>query len=401
MSPDSTFSRADRELALLCKAFDERQVVCVPSGLAHVHAKCIDAPLERRLTLAVSFGGSNTKLMLAHVGHRCVEVVDALTMPNPSIPMPWELFFRELLNRSPAAVDYLRTVDQPCIGVSLAVPIRDGVPHHPSKMPTLSGLISRGAVGSDTHHFGLNMTALLVSLGAIEPLVAYNSDGVLAHLGAFFLSDLPLAANTILLVCGTGLACATRDEFILCGMARILPDDDAITAHHATEHGQYQHLIAGKGLWGMMRRSLVKAAEVHNKPELAELAATFSSPSDSVRVRDLAAGASLPMADDVTQRIAQHIALDLLDAGATAMANCALASAYYSYPNLGGSSVELLLEGSIATDPFIIDRMRRRLMAADDRFARLRVATAHTPGPPVDVTLSGAAVLGSHMRTQS
>lgn len=218
--------------------------------------------------LALSVGGSNSAAMLCeNTGDRLV-VHAAVRRPNPAATRPWREFVGELLAERPALLAYLRTAARPRVGVTLAVPFVEGVPRHPSKMPTLEGLVARSS--SDTrasHHAPTNIAALLASLGARPPLVVCEGDAPTAHLGGLAACRVENTAPSLLFVCGTGMACADDCEFILPGMHRMLQArDPELYPADETEDGQFQYLCAGKGVYRILRRALVLAASRPNSP---------------------------------------------------------------------------------------------------------------------------------------
>jgi hypothetical protein len=413
---------ADAELARLLIAFDREEVLLIPAHLER-HGVLLrrhhPSAQDAGPVLSISIGGSQSKAMLGSFAGGRLRVHWLRRLPNPTNPTPWQALFDELLLAEAPIRDYLASAQRPRIGVSLAVMITDGVPHHPTKMPGLSGLIAR-----DLHrdaarcHFGRNLSAYLSSRHLPAAQVAYRSDGPLAHLGAVAAARPRPDERTMLLVCGTGMACADDRQFILTGLLPILDPHNPLHAHAETEQGQYQYLIAGKGLHSLMRR----AVEVQSRWPGSLLggidaSAYFASSDDSRKVRDLLHGetpadlaAALP-ADALDEL--RVVAEAIINRGVGAMAATTLASA----AGTGATgAVRLFVEGGIATDPPIRQRLQRvlaqqagRVITAAGRsytlpHIHLDACVADTPIDPkvpaeraghLDLTLWGAAALAA------
>lgn len=433
------------ELGLLLESFSTGDVRRSPSGLA-AHFSLfrgsgllnISDTTDHLPVLAVSIGGTTSKAMLVapRQGRFCV--MGIRVMHNPAEPTPFAAFFDELLFGDPAIRDYLRNTpaqgqqEQPRIGVSIAVEIIDGVPFHATKIPTITGLVARDRDRDmPTHHFGKNFSQYLVSRGVPRAQISYQGDGILAHLGAVAASRLPHETHSVLLVCGTGLATGDERNFVLCGMAPILTDprlSDSLGSQVATEGGQYQYLIAGKGLYRMMQHFLTALSDHRTIP--GSLTASFSQPWHSRTVIDLMeyhhTGLASPAVSELISSLPEALsslvvegAARIVDHGAAALANCILATAASMNSPLTeppSLPTTLFLEGGIALRPSIRDltlnHMRDRLAEGETfhRYGFTPPTTLHLhtglvspiPGHAgvsetdiqyVDLTLQGAAAM--------
>jgi hypothetical protein len=355
----------DSDLKRLYRAFQDAPAFLVPAPLQECFATARAKPdsfRNHRPLLAISLGGSTTSAMLASVADGLPAVHHATERRNPSAPLPLARYLDELLLSEPPFADYLRNDPDPVIGISIAVMVRDGVPYHPSKFATIEGLVARDlATQSPTHHLGQNLNAWLASHGLRPARVFYEGDAPVAHLGGVGLSALAPDDRSLLLVCGNGMACADYERFIVCGMFCCLCEDNPELYRPADmENGQYQYLVAGKGIYKVLRR----AAELDG----LDVARFFASSHDSVHVYHLWAGKMTPRLREVETALGeaafrrlQAMARAIVPRGIAALANSILCSLSLNGPAPSGRGYQLFLEGSIATDPDIVPALEKEL----------------------------------------
>ena len=411
--PRPTFD-AVAEYHRLSRALREREARVLDSGLQ----RHFDAVAERRHlgggdrpVLALSVGGSTTKLMIGRAVANQIVPEHVRVAPNPPEPIPVDAYLDGWLMSDPVVRGYLAEPDA-AIAVSVPVLVIDGVPYHPSKVETIDGLVCRNEpVDTSRFHLGRNLAAFLAGSGLPAASVCYQSDGVLAHLGGVASDRQAGAAPTMLLVCGTGMATAIDAQFVLVGMAEVLHEFDAVLYPPAeTEQGQYQYLIAGKGLYGTYRRRVEQQGGLRATVP-GDIAACFASAADSRRVIDLwqnGAAAALPA--DVASRLSQAdcsrlgaLAAETMEHGAAALA-CCIAATLDAASDAADRRTphRVYLEGSIARHAGVragIDRWLDHLLsgkAADGPARPLLVPDEDLELPAntdVDLSLVGTAAL--------
>ena len=350
----------------------------VPTGLETHFAIARRKPArfrDHRPVLAVSFGGSNTSVMLASVEHGVPVVHHAIDRPNPVAPQPLDAYLDEILLAEAPFAEYLKSDPAPRLGISVAVMVRDGVPYHPSKLKTVTGLVADDPVAeAGTHHLGRNLAAYLAARGCQPAPVFYEGDAPVAHLGGVGLADIGEDDRSLLMVCGNGMACADYRRFIVCGMYCCLCDDDPdLYRPEETENGQYQYLIAGKGIYKLLRR----AAEIHAEEPGSALAGIpwdehFASDVDTAKVYHVWSsgldGDAHPDAAALRDAVGeaayaelQKLAGALVARGISCLANCILSSIVLNGPAPSGAGYRLFLEGSIGTNPYVVPRLEAEL----------------------------------------
>jgi len=321
--------------------------------------------------LAISVGGSNHKCLLASRRGGTVQVSHCRAGKNPAQPRPWQDWLQDLLFAHPDTAAYLRHSECPVIGVALPVALIDGVPFHPSKVPTITDFICRDMAQCQKQAaFHNRLQTWLQQNGVQRARILVASDGVLAHHGALSLSDAASTEATQLLVCGTGLATSDERAFVVTGQAPILADDE-LWPPAQTDRCQYQFTIAGKGVYGGFGRAVAWAKGQGLGLDSFDSTAWLSNPHDSKLVFDLWAS-TLPEAGPQAglaelQKTCSAVDLALLQSLAAAMIprgiDCLAHSVLVTLLRQGGEGVRLFLEGSIARDPLIIPRIQQRLQA--------------------------------------
>ena len=364
----------EQDLELLVAEFKANQIAKLDAGLQRHNSIARQRPPEfmnHGPVLAFSVGGSNTKVMLAETRDGRFVVHRVRTMPNPTSPTPLNDYLDALILGDEVFKTYLQESDHPCLGFSIAVGITDGVPHHATKIPGITGFVARDLErDAATHHFGKNMEAWLKEHGLGPALVYYQGDAVIAHVGGVATTELSPDEDSLLLVCGNGLACSNKNHFVLCGTNTIVPDDGALYKASEMEGGQYQYLVAGKGVWGLMRRAItLKAEESDSKLKDVDLDHWFQSDVQTRRVYEIwesgiEDGKMKPGAQEVLDAVGpdafaelQWIAARIADRAANVLANCVIATIADMGISADDTPPVLFTEGSIALNP----PMRRRV----------------------------------------
>ena len=217
----------------LVKAFRDQQFAIIPSPMQKHFSLAREKPADfrnHRSVLAVSIGGTNSKLMIASMKDGNVVVDYVKAFPNPLTPTPVDRFFDDVILGDELIVNYLKSSPEPCIGFSIPVPMPvEGVFAHISKVPGISGLIARDLKrDAPTHHFERNFCRYLESRNLRVPVLFYYSDTVVAHQGGMSVCPLEPGDKTILLVCGTGMATGDEGNFVLTCYAPILDTDEEL-----------------------------------------------------------------------------------------------------------------------------------------------------------------------------
>ncbi len=256
----------NRELQVLLDQFAAGKVFRAPADLRHACSMARDRPEGWRNhppVLAVSIGGSNSSAMLAENRDGVLHVNKARKQRNPGSPTLMEEFFDDLLLSTPEFRQYLEA-GGPGVGVTIAVAFDRGTPHHPSKVETIIDLVARDlAKDRDRLHFPTRFAQWLKGRKLPETRLRCEGDAPVAHLGGLARCDPRQARQSLLLVCGTGLACADDQSFILPSQAKVLSDlDPDRYPPEICEGGQFQYLTAGKGIYRIFGRALeLRAAQ--------------------------------------------------------------------------------------------------------------------------------------------
>lgn len=365
----------ERDLAKLLDAFKQRSFPRIPTGLDEHFAVARRKPEEMRnhdTVLAVSIGGSNTKVLLGAMKDGRVVVERVKTRPNPVDETHLYDYFDDLLLSDGKISGYLRNHGRAWMGISLAVGIDDGVPWHPTKIPGIVGLVSRNVERDrDTHHFGRNLEAYFDRRGIPCPSYIYQGDGPIAHLGAVAMTEVADDDRTILLVCGNGLATSDEGNFVLCSLSKLVEEVPGLYTLSEMEGGQYQYLIAGKGLFGVMKRAAqLRASEPGSALAGCDIAAFFATDHDSRRVAaiwetTLPDGRLKPEAQDVLDALGaeayselQELAKPIMKRGIAVLGNCILATIAEMGRAESGTGHKVFLEGSVALNPPTLKGMR-------------------------------------------
>ena len=340
--------------------------------------------------LAISLGGTNLKLMIAGMDNGNMTVEYVRGMQIPSEPVDFYEFFDELLVRDEYVKNYLNSTENKYVGFSFPMAILDGIPYHPTKVPNLKGVIVRDLKDlSQEYNFKRKFDIYLKDRGFPPVNLFYQSDGIIAHHGAVSLCDTELEDSTALIICGTGMATGDEENYIQMGIAKMLDYDDELYPASETEDHEYQYAIAGKGIFGLMKRAvMIKAKEPgsflseHDVGEYfmdAEGSRTTVQIWESSLVGEKPRGMAKKIAEQVgAQAYAemQEIAGKIVKRAIGSIANSVIATIVKMGPALNNKGHIVFFEGSIVTNEHILPRVKREIfyrISRTELFSRLNV----------------------------
>ena len=136
----------NRELNDFLSLFQKGEMPASESGMERHFTIAKQKPqafCNHSTVLALSFGGTNTKVMLASMrgGRMVADYVHA--EENPEHNTAFYDYLDRLLADDPVVSSFLKTEAHPCIGVSLPMLIVDNCPYHPTKLPTIDKMVAR------------------------------------------------------------------------------------------------------------------------------------------------------------------------------------------------------------------------------------------------------------------
>jgi hypothetical protein len=175
----------------------------------------------------------------------------------------------------------------------------------------------------------------------------------------------------VLLICGTGLATGDEQNYVQMGIAEILAADDALYPPSETENRQLHYAVAGKGLFGLMRRAVeLRAAGVGSAVAGLDIGRHFASGDDSRTVIEIWSSglgngaltrtlqARLGVRSAAAMRELQEIAGWIMRRAVSSIANTALATIVKMGRAGNGRGHLLFFEGGIATHPDVLPRVK-------------------------------------------
>lgn len=240
--------------------------------------------------LAISMGGSNTKIMLASMKQGLMYVDYVRAMENPRDKVDYKDFFDDLLLKDQVVCDYLRNDPCPEIGISIPMVLKEDCPMHATKLPFLEGMIARSP---DEIRENLSFSRNFKEYMASRPFSSnyrffYQSDGIVAHHGAVSLSDVAIEDKTILCICGTGMANGDERHYLPMLLIKNLPDDEELYPAEETENHELQYAVAGKGIHSVMKNALKTIVKLGNSSlDGKHLETFFKDSRDSRKVFEL------------------------------------------------------------------------------------------------------------------
>ena len=367
------------ELAYMIRMFDEGGMPVYPAGMAehfHVAKEKPDAFRNHSTVLAISLGGTNTKIMLASMreGRLWAEYVRALE--NPEQETSFYDYLDDLILHDEVIDHYLRTAQMPCIGVSLPMTIVKNCPYHVTKLPTIVGLAARSPEQCTPEmEFDANFARYLKSRGYTRPVrLFYQSDGIVAHHGAVSLYDMDVRDKSVLCICGTGMANGDERSYLPIALLCNLAKDDDLYPPQETENRQLNYAIAGKGVFSLMRRAVETRARMPGSALAGKsLERFFLDPRATRTVFEvwqtmLEPGFETPRTQEIREAAGQAAFAELqqlADMIATrdyeTLANTILSTLVsMGVPEEGGCNI-LFFEGSIACNPALNQRLQRNI----------------------------------------
>ena len=357
--------------------------------------------LDHGPVLGIAIGGTNAKVIAASLCSGSLTIDHFVKVKDPAVSTHWHDFFDQLLTGSPTIAELLRTPGVP-IGCSFPMAVIDGIPFHPTKIPTIAGLVARDAGELSTAEpFGTRFSHYLSSRGFPAHPVFYQGDGIVAHHGAVSLSTSEPGDSTMLLICGTGLATGDERHYYQIGIEPLLADDDTLFPCEETEQRQIQYALAGKGLFGVMRRTLdVLRADGYLSRSAIDILGLFADSDDSVKVMQLfmstlpeAIGdgtAGIPplaeavyrVVPDADRPIISWAAQTIMRRAVESLANCIIATIVGMGRAPSGRGHQVFFEGGIATNPAMLPRIQDAVMKRIYDFDIYSAAGVAAPLPP-------------------
>ena len=126
--------------------------------------------------------------MLAKIEGGQICVSHLAVVKNPTVPTHFYYFLDELFLRDPRVREYLTEAAAPSLCVTLPVMIgEDNIPFHPVKIACVTHMLARNdAEMTEELNLRNNLQRYFKSRGIREPLLYFQSDPVIAHLGGLF-----------------------------------------------------------------------------------------------------------------------------------------------------------------------------------------------------------------------
>ncbi len=327
--------------------------------------------------LAISLGGTNLKLMIAGMDNGGMLVEHVRAMQIPSRPVDFYEFFDELLLRDEYIKNYLSNCKDACVGFSFPMAIYDGVPYHPTKVPNLNGVIVRDMKDlSQEYNFGRKFDAYMKDRGFGQVKLFYQSDGIIAHHGAVSLCDTGKDDSTALIICGTGMATGDEENYIQMGIAEIIDYDEELYPATETENHQFHYAVAGKGIFGLMKRSiLLKSKEPGSYlagNDVQEFFADSQGSKTTIEIWESSLPGEKPegTAKKIHDRVGaeayaemQQIAGRIVERTIGSIANSVIATLVKMGPARNGKGHLIFFEGSIVTNSHILPRVKDEIVS--------------------------------------
>jgi len=331
--------------------------------------------------LAVSLGGTNLKLMIAGMKNGTMMVEHVRATQIPAHPTEFTEFFDEILVRDEYIKNYLSSSENTFVGFSFPMAIFDGVPFHPTKVPNLQGVIVRDMKDlSEEFNFGKKFEIYLKDRGFHPAELFYQSDGIIAHHGAVALCDTELEDSTTLIICGTGMATGDEENYIQLGIAEVLDNDEEIYPAAETENHQYQYALAGKGLFGLMRRCIsIKSEEPGSRLagyDLSEYFVDSQGSKTTVQIWESSLTGEKPegAAKTISERIGaeayaelQQIAGKIVGRVIGSIANSVISTIVKMGPAENQKGHLVFFEGSIVNNKYILPRVKAEIVRRINR----------------------------------
>ncbi len=286
--PDMNWELED----FICRFKENRMPSTYSAMEKHFQIAKIKPPsfTDHKKALAISMGGSNTKIMLASMKQGLMYVDYVRAMENPQDKLDYKDFFDDLLLKDKVICDYLQNDPCPEIGISIPMQLKEDCPLHATKLPFLQGMIARNLdeIGENLS-FSRNFKEYMASRPfSSDYRFFYQSDGIVAHHGAVSLSDVAVEDKTVLCICGTGMANGDELHYLPMLLINNLPDDEELYPAEETENHQLQYAVSGKGIYNVMKNALKTIVKMGNSSlDGKNLEEFFRSSRDSRKVFEL------------------------------------------------------------------------------------------------------------------
>jgi hypothetical protein len=306
-------------------------------------------------------------------------------------------FFDKILLGDPAFADYLKNTPRPVVGISVPTRILNGIPFHETKVPTIDGLLARNqSQMTDAYNLGKSFAAYLSTRGLGTASLFYQADGIVAHHGAAARCDMDVDDRSTLFVCGTGMATGDEEAYIQNGIVPMLAGDEELFPAAATENYQIHYATAGKGIFGLMLRSIrIRAAEGGSALKgYVEALEPFFGGNPATRTVGLiwAAALGAAAADDAKKikdmvspeayRELEIIAGWIMDRCVQSMATTTVATIAKMGRAPSGRGHIIFFEGSIANDAFAYPRLKAEIQRLTENADMYRSFGMEQPLPP-------------------
>lgn len=240
--------------------------------------------------LGISFGGTNTKLMLASMKNGDLTLHHAVAEENPREKVHVFKFFDRILLKNPIFYDYLKKTAVPIVGISVPTRVLDKIPFHETKVPTIDGLLARNkSQMTDEYDLSKSFARYLKKNNLPDAVLFYQADGIVAHHGAVSLCDMGVNDRSTLIVCGTGMATGDEESYIQAGIVRMLgTEDEELFPANETENYQYHYATAGKGIYSLMRRAVqIRSKEAESTLKKYDVTPFFANNHGTKTVGDI------------------------------------------------------------------------------------------------------------------
>lgn len=374
--------------------------------------------------LALSIGGTNIKIMLASMreGRMVASYVRAMTIPAK--PIGFDDFFDDVIMKDPAVLDYMSHTPVPEVGVSFPMAVIGDVAYHPTKVPSLNGVIARNFErDAPTHDFRKNFADYLQRRKLPAAALFFQGDGIVAHHGVIALSPMQPEEKSSLIICGTGMATGDEENYVQLGIMNVLDYDEELYPFDQTEKYQYHYATAGKGLFGLMERAIrLKAREKGSLLGAYDLSVYFADSFATKTVADICrsdpgkplsgkAAEIRTLVGETAFSELRDLAAAIMDRAANSIANSFVATIVMMKPAVNGTGHKLFFEGSVCVDPYILPRVKHRIAELvankalyealgepqpflpdmEATFSEVLAADSTVNLAPVDITLIGSA----------
>ena len=334
-----------------------------------------DAFTNHPKALGISFGGTNTKIILASMRNGCLILHHATTEVNPPEKIHFYDFLDRILLGDPVFKEYLENTPHPVVGISVPTRVLGKIPFHETKVPTVDGLLARNeSQMTEEYDLSKNFANYLRKNNLPPAVLFYQADGIVAHHGAVSLCDMGVDDRSTLFVCGTGMATGDEESYIQVGIVRMLDTgDEELYPANETENYQYHYATAGKGIFSLMRRAIqIQAAETGSALGNYNLSPFFGNNQATKTVGLLwasflggeAAGDTKNIKDLVSPdafRELENLSSWIMNRCVHSMANTTVSTIAKMGRAPSGNGHIIFFEGSIANDKYAYPLLREEI----------------------------------------